>query len=198
MRRISRAAARFCFFDQKFGLLVYARSISRRIGGAGIMVRRGDLRYLGIVCSRLGRWRSSGAPRGCTCGGVGRARRRVSLRAADPCLAPMIAVAVRIARFAWARPLFAVCAIVSIGVAFMAAILPERRLVYSDPHAYARLLVGCAGGSPLAATFPTFTVPDWWTPFIAVAALVRRRRPRPGDSRVRFASFQNLTWRPPF
>ena len=84
-----------------------------------------------------------------------------------PCLAPMIAVAVADARFAWARPLIAVCAMVSIGIAFMAAILPESRLVYSDPHDYARLLMALQGGSPHAA-FPTFTEPDWWTPFIGL------------------------------
>jgi hypothetical protein len=50
----------------------------------------------------------------------------------------------------------------------MAAILPESRLVYSDPHGYARLLTALQGGSPLAATFPTFTETDWWTPFIGL------------------------------
>jgi hypothetical protein len=154
-------------FDQKFGLLVYSPVYLATIGGGWIMVRRGDLRYLGIVLLASSAaffwgsarmymwWGGSSAP----------ARFLVPL---IPCLAPMIAVAVADARFLWARPLFAVCAIVSIGVAFMAAILPESRLVYSDPHDYARLLMALQGGSPLAATFPTFTAPDWWTPFIGL------------------------------
>jgi hypothetical protein len=86
---------------------------------------------------------------------------------------------------------------VSIGVAFMAAILPESRLVYSDPHGYARLLTALQGGSPLAATFPTFTETDWWTPFIGLlpwfAAGVL------GLATIAFASraFSKPTWGPP-
>jgi hypothetical protein len=154
-------------FDQKFGMLVYSPVYLAAIGGTWVMLRRAELRYVGVVLlattaaffwgsARMYMWwGGSSAP----------ARFLVPL---IPCLAPMIAVAVADARFAWARPLFAVCALVSIGVAFMAAILPESRLVYSDPHGYARLLMALQGGSPLAATFPTFTAPDWWTPFVGL------------------------------
>jgi hypothetical protein len=152
-------------FDQKFGMLVYSPVYLATIGGTWMMLRRAQLRYLGLVLvtttaaffwgsARMYMWwGGSSAP----------ARFLVPLL---PCLAPMIAVAVADRRFAWARPLFAVCVLVSVGVAFVAAILPESRLVYSDPHGYARLLMALQGGSPLAATFPTFTETDWWTPFL--------------------------------
>jgi hypothetical protein len=154
-------------FDQKFGMLVYSPVYLAAIAGGWVMLRRAQLRYLGLVLlattaaffwgsARMYMWwGGSSAP----------ARFLVPVMSG---LAPMIAVAVADQRFAWARPLFAVCALVSIGVAFMAAILPESRLVYSDPHGYARLLTALQGGSPLAATFPTFTETDWWTPFIGL------------------------------
>ncbi len=154
-------------FDQKFGFFVYGPIYLAAIVGCWTMIRRADLRYPGLVLFATAAlftgssarmymwWGGSSAP----------ARFLVPL---IPCLAPMIAVAIADTRRTWTRPVFIVCLLFSVGLALTAAFLPEQRLVYSDPHGYARLFLWLQAGSPLAAAFPTFTPPDWWPPFKAL------------------------------
>lgn len=154
-------------FDQKFGLLVYSPVYLAAIGGCWAMLRRADLRYLGLVLFAAAAAFFSGSARMYMWWGGSSAPARF-LVPLVPCLAPMIAMAVADTRRPWTRPVFVVCLLVSVGIACMAAILPESRLIYSDPHGYARLLMALQAGSPLAGAFPTFTAPDWWTPFLAL------------------------------
>jgi hypothetical protein len=151
-------------FDQKFGLFVYGPIYLAAVAGSWTLMRRADFRFPALVLIATAAlfafssarmymwWGGSSAP----------ARFLVPMM---PCLTPMIAVAISDARHAWLRPVLVVCLLVSVGVGLTAAFLPEQRLVYSDPHGYARLLMWLQAGSPLAATFPTFTPPEWWPPF---------------------------------
>ena len=152
-------------FDQKFGFLVYSPVYLAAIGGAWTMVRRADLRYLGLVLVVVAAAFTFGSARMYMWWGGSSAPARF-LVPLIPCIAPMIAVGIADVRYAWARPVFIACLFVSVGIAFMAAILPESRLVYSDPHGSSRLLLALQAGSPLAGAYPTFTAPDWWTPFL--------------------------------
>jgi hypothetical protein len=154
-------------FDQKFGVLVYSPIYLAAIGGWWAMVRRTDLRYLGLVLgaatalfmpsnARLYMWwGGSSSP----------ARFFVPL---IPCFAPMIAVALADARRGWTRALFGGWLLISVGIALTAAMMPDQLLLYSDPHGRARVLLAIEGGSPLAGSFPTFTPPDWRTSLVAL------------------------------
>jgi len=151
-------------FDQKFGFFVYGPVYLAAIVGSWTLIRRADFRFPGIVLIATAAlftassarmymwWGGSSAP----------ARFLVPL---IPCLTPMIALAVADARRRWMHPVFTVCLLFSVGLALTAAFLPEQRLVYSDPHGSARLFQWLQAGSPLADAFPTFTPPDWWSPF---------------------------------
>ncbi len=150
-------------FDQKFGLLFYSPIYLAVIGGCWVMLRRADLRYLGLVLlvtiaaftgstARLYMWwGGSSAP----------ARFMVPLL---PCFAPMIATAVTSLRNRGARALFGVWLAVSAAVVMAAAAFPDSRLFFSDPHGRARLLEALQSAAPLAQSFPTFTTEDWQTP----------------------------------
>jgi hypothetical protein len=152
-------------FDQKFGLLFYSPIYLVAVVGCWAMLRRIDTRYLGGVLfvvvaafmastTRLYMWWGGSSPP---------ARFVVPLL---PCLAPMVALGVAEFRTVAAKTLVAVWLAVSVGVAIAAALAPEQRFFFSDPHGYARLLEALQAGSPLAATFPTFTTEDWRTPLL--------------------------------
>jgi hypothetical protein len=51
----------------------------------------------------------------------------------------------------------------SVGFAAAGVILPDRLLLFSEPHGRARLLEALAGPSPLALILPSFTEPDWFS-----------------------------------
>jgi len=154
-------------FDQKFGVLVYSPIYLAAIGGWWAMVRRADLRYLGLVLlaatalfmpsnARIYMWwGGSSAP----------ARFLVPL---IPCFAPMLAVAVADRRRGWTRPLFGGWLLISAGIALTAAMMPDQLLLYSDPHGRARVLLAIEASSPLAGSYPTFTPPDWRTSLVAL------------------------------
>src|SRR5437867_1954367 len=80
----------------------------------------------------------------------------------------MIALAFREVRSAWARPVFGVWLAISVGIGVIGALLPGRRLLFSDPHGYARVLELLQAGAPLAASFPTFTTEDWRAPLVTL------------------------------
>jgi hypothetical protein len=106
-----------------------------------------------------------------------------------PCLAPMLAVALARTASVLARALTGTWLLISVGLAFLGTVWPERLILFSDPHGRARILEAIQAGSPLALTVPTFTDPDWlsqvpqllpWTMAgliaLFVAWLVGRRR----------------------
>lgn len=188
MRNIPRGVLGL-LFDQKFGLLVYAPVYVMTLVGAWTMVRRVDTRFLALVLlgtaavfvassTRLYMWwGGSSAP----------ARFLVPVL---PCLAPMLAMAVARLQGAFGRGLLAVWLPLSLLVAAVGLVRPERLLLFSEPHGRARLFEWLQGASPLTATLATFTTEDWMSPartlvpwlaaglFSAVimAVVARRRR----------------------
>src|SRR5262249_23165830 len=75
-------------------------------------------------------------------------------------------------------------------IACAAALVPERLLLFSAPHGYARVAEYVQGASPLALMVPTFTDENWTAPLratipwvaaaaIAVAATTAISRVRP-------------------
>jgi hypothetical protein len=173
--------------DQKFGLLFYAPAYLFAAGGCWVMLRRPDLRFLGVVLlvttavfvgstTRLYMWwGGSSAP----------ARFLVPLL---PCLAPMIAVAVDAMHRAWSRGLLTLTVVVGVGIAAFSLVSPEQLLLFSDSRGRARLVELVQAGSPLAMTLPSFTTEDWMASLadlwpwltaglagLAMAAMTRRR-----------------------
>jgi len=154
-------------FDQKFGVLFYSPVYLFALAGAWMMLRRAELRWLGVAL--LGAtalfvgqttelymwWGGNSAP----------ARFLVPI---VPCLAPMIALAVAKTRGAWSRALLGAWLATSLAVAAAGAGWPSRFLIYSDPHGRSRLLQILEAGSPLALSFPTFTEFDWRGPLVAL------------------------------
>jgi hypothetical protein len=150
-------------FDQKFGLLVYSPVYWLAAAGCWLMVRRVDLRAfvaalaLGAVALTTSNarlymwWGGSSAP----------ARFLVPIL---PLLAPMIAVAIRDLRGVVGRGALATCLSVSLMIAFTGIAVPERLLLFSEPHGYARLIETIQAGSPLAVALPTFTDENWRAP----------------------------------
>jgi hypothetical protein len=146
--------------DQKFGLLFYSPIYLFATAGCWIMLRRRDLRLLGLT-SLLATgvfvggatelymwWGGNSAP----------ARYLVPLL---PCLAPMVALGITAATSAWARTLLGVWLSVSLALAIVGVGWPDRFLIFSEPHGRARLLETIQGASPLALSLPTFTELDW-------------------------------------
>jgi hypothetical protein len=156
------------FFDQKFGLLVYAPVYAMAGFGAWTMVRREDTRFLAVVLlataaifvassTRLYMWwGGSSAP----------ARFLVPVL---PCLAPMLAMAIARLQGAFGRGLLAVWLSISLLVAAVGLVRPERLMLFSEPHGRARIAEWLQAGSPLAGTLATFTTEDWVTPIGTLA-----------------------------
>jgi hypothetical protein len=155
-------------FDQKFGLLFYSPIYLVAVAGAWMMFRRSGTRYLALVLTGVTAlfvasttrlymwWGGSSAP----------ARFLVPIL---PCLAPMLAVAVAEARAAAARTLVWLWLGIGLAIGALGAIWPERFLLFSEPHGWARLLETIQAGSPLARSFPTFTNEDWQRPLRELA-----------------------------
>lgn len=148
------------FFDQKFGLLFYAPIYLAAIGGAWLMLRDDRMRFPGVVLllavgafvgstARLYMfWGGSSAP----------ARFLVPLL---PCLAPLVAVALARTRGAAGRAAIGSWIAVSLGIAAVGIMSPERLTLFSDPHGRSRLLELIEAASPLSLVIPTFTEPTW-------------------------------------
>jgi hypothetical protein len=150
-------------FDQKFGLLVYSPVYCLAVVGCWLMLRRVELRRfaaalalgaaaLVISNARLYMWwGGSSAP----------ARFLVPIL---PLIAPMIAIAIRDLRGRVGRGALAAFLSASLAIALMAVAVPERLLLFSDPHGYASLIEAIQGSSPLAVLLPTFTDENWHAP----------------------------------
>ena len=67
-----------------------------------------------------------------------------------PCLAPLVAVAIGAATTPMARALVGLWLSVGIAISGVAAVMPERLLLYSDPHGQAKILEIVQAGAPLA------------------------------------------------
>jgi hypothetical protein len=163
-------------FDQKFGLLVYSPGYAFAAVGCWLMLRRVELRWF-VAALALGAvafvtstaryymwWGGSSAP----------SRFLVPIL---PLLAPMIAVAIRDLRGLVGRGALAAFLSTGLAIAFIGLAVPERLLLFSDPHGYARLIEAIQAGSPLAFALPTFTDENWRAPLSllwpwAVAGLV--------------------------
>jgi hypothetical protein len=147
-------------FDQKFGLLFYSPIYLAAMAGAWLLVRNRRSRFPAIVLiltvtafvvstARLYMfWGGSSAP----------ARFLVPIL---PCLAPMVALAIAHARRGVAHALVGVWVAIGLGVAAAALGMPDRLVLFSNPHGHARILEMLQAGSPLASVIPTFTDPDW-------------------------------------
>lgn len=147
-------------FDQKFGLLFYSPIYLTTIVGAWILVRSRESRFPAVVLlltvaafvgstARLYMfWGGSSAP----------ARFLVPIL---PCLAPMVAASIASARRPFARAMIGVWVTLGVAIAVVALLMPDRLVLFSDPHGRARILEMIQAGSPLASVVPTFTDPDW-------------------------------------
>ncbi|MBS1817819.1 MAG: hypothetical protein JSU08_07815 [Acidobacteria bacterium] len=168
------------FFDQKFGLLVYAPVYLLALWGGWVGLRTARLRYAALVLlaaagafivstARLYMfWGGSSAP----------ARFFVPVL---PCLAPFVTLGFARAQAAAPRALAGMWLAISVGVAAIGTASPARLLLFSEPHGRAKILELFQAGSPLSLVVPTFTDPDWpanvaplmsWAAAAAVAALV--------------------------
>ena len=154
-------------FDQKFGLLVYGPVYAIAVVGLWPMLRRRELRWFGVglVATILAFtlsttrmymwWGGSSAP----------ARFLVPLL---PLVAPFIAVAYDELRGPTGRALAGALALVSVAFALVAAAVPARLLVYSEPHGMSRVLELLQGSAPLTPILPTFTEEDWPRPLVTL------------------------------
>jgi hypothetical protein len=154
-------------FDQKFGLLFYAPIYAAAVVGCWVMLAKRETRFLGVALllvtavhvgssTRLYMWwGGSSAP----------ARFLVPIL---PCLAVMIAVALREARATATRAVFGVWLTISVAVGLVGASWPGRLFLFSEPHGRGRLVETLQAGSPLAFMYPTFTTEDWFTPLQAL------------------------------
>jgi hypothetical protein len=150
------------FFDRTFGLFVYSPIYFATISGVWMAARRREIRWTAlfliaaittfvIVSARFYMfWGGASAP----------ARFLVPVL---PCLAPFLAMAFTGGRYtAWRGPTIAALT-VSVGLAAAGVGVPDRLLLFSEPHGRARLLEAIGGPSPLALTLPSFTEPDWFS-----------------------------------
>ena len=154
-------------FDQKFGLLTYSPMYIAVAAGCWRLVRQQDTRYLGLtLIATIATYTLSTARIYLWWGGSSAPAR--FLVPIVPLLAPMIAVAAADTRRSWARPLFGLWLLAGVAVTIVAASMPDRRLFYSDPHGVAKMFSLVEAGAPLTGTYPTFTVPDWRTPLVAL------------------------------
>lgn len=151
------------FFDQKFGLFVYAPIYVIAVWGGWRLLREPRWRSLGIVSLGLAVlyvgssarlymwWGGSSAP----------ARFLVPV---VPLLAPALALAFSrlrtglVAAHVWIALAWSLC------VSCLSLVQLQPALLFSNPHGVARLAELFRGGSPLPSALPTFTEENWLPP----------------------------------
>lgn len=178
------------FFDQKFGLIVYAPVYLFAIAGAWLMLRDRDRRLLALeLLSAAAIFVASTTRLYMWWGGASAPAR--FLVPTLPMLAPLIAVAA--ARSRSAISLVALRTLAAAGVAIAAFGLVSPRRLFSTPHGYSSLLGAIQNSAPLVQSLPTFTEENWHTPLgllglwvvaggimcVAVALLSRRKAMQP-------------------
>jgi hypothetical protein len=151
------------FFDQKFGLLVYAPVYLIALAGAWLLLR--DRRWRPAALLSLGLaaayvissarlymwWGGSSAP----------ARFLVPV---VPLLAPAMAAAYARLRGGVAAIHVWIALTLSLLVSAVAVAGMPRSILFSNPHGVARLAEQLSGGAPLQWALPTFTEEDWIAP----------------------------------
>ena len=149
-------------FDPKFGVLVYAPIYGLMVPGLWAFAR--DSRWRLFTLASLGLaaayalssarlymwWGGSSAP----------ARFLVPI---VPLLAPMIAAGIMSTRTVAGRATWMLLGAISVFIGIAGA-LGTGRLLYSEPHGFARMLEAIQGSAPLAAAIPTFTQEAWLAP----------------------------------
>lgn len=147
-------------FDQKFGLLVYAPVYVLALPGAWMLLRDPAHRVraaaiaatIGVFVISTTRfymwWGGSSAP----------ARFLVPI---VPLLAPLIAAAVARLKGYYGRALAASTFIATLCIAVVVLASPRAKLLYSDAHGFASLLLAVQGPAPLNRLLPTFTEENW-------------------------------------
>ena len=151
------------FFDQKFGLFVYAPIYSVAVWGAGLLLRDRQWRLLaltsvGLAClytltsARLYMWwGGSSAP----------ARFLVPV---VPLLAPALAAAFARLRGGLIAVHVWMALAVSLFVSAISLVDLTQPILFSNPHGVARLAEMLRAGSPLPTALPTFTEENWLAP----------------------------------
>lgn len=151
------------FFDQKFGLFVYAPIYGVAVWGAILLLRESQWRWLavtsiGLAClytltsARLYMWwGGSSAP----------ARFLVPV---VPLLAPAVAIAFARLRGGLVAVHVWIALAVSLLVAAISLVDLTEPILFSNPHGVARLAEMFRAGSPLPTALPTFTEENWLSP----------------------------------
>lgn len=159
------------FFDQKFGLFFYSPLYLTAFAGAWILWRdRRSRLAVGLIVFVVSAFVVSTARLYMFWGGASAPARFLVPVAA--CLAPLVAAAIGAARTPMARALVGMWLAVGLTIAALATLLPDRLLLYSDPHGQARILEIIEANAPLALVMPTFTDPDWASHLLPLAAWI--------------------------
>lgn len=153
------------FFDQKFGLFVYAPIYLIAAFGAVALARDSQWRSLALVSVGLaGAYVVSSARLYMWWGGASAPAR--FLVPVVPLLAPSLAAAFARVRHGIAGAHVAVMLAISLLIAAVSIVDMSRPLLFSSPHGVARLAERLAGGAPLPAALPTFTEENWIAPAV--------------------------------
>lgn len=186
------------FFDQKFGLFVYAPVYLAAAWGSWLLLKDERWRWTAMLSVGLaGLYIVSSARLYMWWGGSSAPAR--FLVPVVPLLAPALGAAfarVR-SRLATAHLWIALAASLVVSVVSVADL--KAPLLFSNPHGVARLAELLRGGSPLPMVLPTFTEENWLVPagrlalwllaaLVAVAAASWWSRRRTGDARASAAS----------
>jgi hypothetical protein len=83
-----------------------------------------------------------------------------------PLLAPFVAYAIAGLTNRVGRVLVVSTVLLTIGIAFIAAVSTDERLLYSDPHGFGSFVQALQGPAPLDLILPTFTEENLWTPIM--------------------------------
>jgi hypothetical protein len=190
------------FFDQKFGLLVYAPIYALAATGLLSAVPKAEWRlpaYGSVVLAvayivSSGRlymwWGGSSAP----------ARFMVPV---VPLFVMPLAWGIQRARGRAATVTWTLAGIASLAVAIAGAIGASHLLLFSVPHGVARSVELVEGSAPLSAVLPTFTAEDWraplsslkiWLAAVALALAAGKGFARWTSSRLWIGAAQLLTF----
>ncbi len=156
------------FFDQKFGLLIYAPVYLVAFYGAYALVRDRQWRWIAVVSLGLAAVFVVSSARLYMWWGGASAPARFLVPVA-PLLAPAMAAGFARVRTRMAAAHAGVILAVSVVIAGVAMVDMSPPLLFSSPHGVARLAERLAGGAPLPVALPTFTEEDWVAPLARLA-----------------------------
>ena len=183
------------FFDQKFGLLVYAPIYVVSVWGTWLLWREPSWRWTAVLTVALaGVFTLSSARLYMWWGGASAPAR--FLVPVVPLLTPSLAIVFARLRRGMLAVHVWLALWVSLGITALSLTQWTPPLLFSSPHGVARLAELLRAGSPLVSALPTFTEENWTTPAVrlalwfavlAITALVamwagRRAARRPGAS----------------